>query len=30
VVTEDLVDQEGHPTKQALERVLGFFREQLL
>jgi dienelactone hydrolase len=30
VVTNDLVDREGHPTKQALERVLGFFRERLL
>jgi hypothetical protein len=30
VVTADLVDEEGHPTRQALERVLGFFRERLL
>jgi dienelactone hydrolase len=30
VVTTDLVDQEGHPTRQALERVLAFFRERLL
>ena len=29
VVTKDLVDRDGHPTKQALERVLAFFREQL-
>src|SRR5690606_19754070 len=30
VVTTDLVDEAGHPTRQALERVLGFFREALL
>jgi dienelactone hydrolase len=30
VVTTDLVDQEGHPTRQALERVLAFFKERLL
>jgi dienelactone hydrolase len=30
VVTNDLVDQEGHPTRQALDRVLGFFKERLL
>jgi dienelactone hydrolase len=30
VVTNDLVDEEGHPTHAALERVLGFFRERLL
>jgi dienelactone hydrolase len=29
VVTNDLVDEEGHPTHAALERVLGFFRERL-
>lgn len=29
VVTKDLVDEEGHPTRQALDRVLGFFRERL-
>jgi dienelactone hydrolase len=29
VLTTDLVDQEGHPTKQALERVLQFFQERL-
>lgn len=30
VVTNDLVDEEGHPTKKALDRVLAFFRERLL
>ncbi len=30
VVTNELVDKEGHPTKKALERVLAFFRESLL
>ncbi len=30
VVTKDLVDEEGHPTRVALERVLSFFREQLI
>lgn len=29
VVTKDLVDEQGHPTRQALERVLGFFHDQL-
>ncbi len=29
VVTTDLVDQEGHPTRAALERVLQLFRERL-
>ena len=29
VVTTDLVDEAGHPTRQALERVLGFFHEAL-
>jgi len=29
VVTKDLVDEAGHPTRQALERVLGFFAERL-
>jgi dienelactone hydrolase len=29
VVTRELVDREGHPTRAALERVLGFFRERL-
>ncbi len=30
VVTNDLVDREGHPTRAALDRVLSFFRERLL
>jgi dienelactone hydrolase len=30
VVTNDLVDAEGHPTRAALDRVLGFFEERLL
>jgi dienelactone hydrolase len=29
VVTEHLVDEPGHPTKDALDRVLAFFRERL-
>jgi dienelactone hydrolase len=29
VVTADLVDEAGHPTRQALDRVLGLFRERL-
>ncbi len=29
VLTRDLVDEAGHPTRAALERVLAFFREQL-
>jgi dienelactone hydrolase len=29
VVTKDLVDREGHPTREALDRVIGFFRERL-
>jgi len=29
VVTKDLVDEEGHPTREALDRVIGFFRERL-
>lgn len=29
VVTEDLVDEEGHPTKKARDRVLEFFKERL-
>jgi len=29
VVTKDLVDEAGHPTRQALDRVLGLFRERL-
>lgn len=30
VLTTDLVDREGHPTRAALDRVLGLFRERLL
>lgn len=30
VVTEHLVDEPGHPTRQALDQVLEFFRERLL
>ncbi len=29
VLTTDLVDRDGHPTRAALDRVLGFFRERL-
>jgi len=29
VLTKDLVDEEGHPTRAALLRVLAFFRERL-
>lgn len=29
VVTNDLIDVEGHPTREARERVLAFFRERL-
>jgi dienelactone hydrolase len=29
VVTEDLVDREGHPTRAALDRVLALFAERL-
>ena len=29
VVTRHLVDEPGHPTRVALDRVLGFFRERL-
>ena len=29
VVTQDLVDEAGHPTRIALDRVLAFFRERL-
>jgi dienelactone hydrolase len=29
VVTTALVDEAGHPTRQALDRVLGLFRERL-
>jgi dienelactone hydrolase len=30
VLTEDLVDEPGHPTREALDRVLSFFQERLL
>jgi dienelactone hydrolase len=30
VLTTHLVDRDGHPTRAALERVLSFFREQLI
>lgn len=30
VVTNDLVDRAGHPTRAALDRVLAFFRERLV
>jgi dienelactone hydrolase len=30
VLTKDLVDEDGHPTREALDRVLGLFRERLL
>jgi dienelactone hydrolase len=29
VVTTDLVDEEGHPTKEALDRVMSLFRTRL-
>jgi dienelactone hydrolase len=29
VLTKDLVDREGHPTRAALDRVLALFRERL-
>ena len=29
VVTKDLVDEQGHPTRQALDRVMSFFAERL-
>jgi dienelactone hydrolase len=29
VLTEDLVDEPGHPTREALDRVLAFFGERL-
>lgn len=29
VVTKDLVDKQGHPTRRALDRVLAFFHEHL-
>ncbi len=30
VLTEDLIDEEGQPTYEALQRVLGFLEERLL
>jgi hypothetical protein len=30
VLTEDLVDEPGHPTRDALNQVLDLFRERLL
>jgi dienelactone hydrolase len=30
VLTNHFVDQDGHPTKHALERTLAFFRERLI
>ena len=30
VLTEHLVDEEGHPTRDALSRTLEFLRERLL
>lgn len=30
VLTTELVFKDGHPTKKALDRVLGFFKERLL
>jgi len=29
VLTEDLVDEPGHPTKDALDKVLQFLKERL-
>jgi dienelactone hydrolase len=29
VLTEHLVDEPGHPTRDGLDRVLAFFRERL-
>lgn len=29
VVTKDLIDEAGHPTRVALDRVMGFFAERL-
>jgi hypothetical protein len=29
VLTEDLVDEPGHPTRDALDQTLAFFRERL-
>ena len=30
MVTEHLVDEPGHPTRDALDQVLDFFRDRLL
>ncbi len=30
VLTNDLVDEPGHPTRDALDQVLAFFTERLL
>ncbi len=30
VLTEHFVDEPGHPTREALDRVLDFFRTQLV
>jgi len=30
VVTAHLIDREGEPTRQALDEILGFFRERLV
>ena len=30
VLTEEFVDSEGHPTRDALDRVITFFRERLI
>ena len=30
VLTEDLIDQPGHPTRDALDRVLKFLADRLL
>jgi hypothetical protein len=30
VLTEHLVDEPGHPTRDALDQVLDLFRERLL
>jgi hypothetical protein len=29
VLTEHFVDEPGHPTREALDRVLAFFKERL-
>ena len=28
-LTEHFVDEQGHPTRQALDRILGFLRQRL-